>query len=240
MPETVTLPAVGRVDERWVIAGVALIVGIVGWAWYQRGSTVPEEELPPETDDFTEAAVDAYQGAFGTPALTTRTPNEPGYLPPTSDAEWAQRAQTILTGVNYDPLTAATAVGKYLTRQNLTPVEADIVRVAIAQLGAPPQGTYPVTVVASQSGGTGGTGGSGGSGATGGSVRWDDWTRQTFDFDPRGTANWGKVARRTLGPDATRDEVYYRSLDLQRLNPEVSRKYMLYVPETVIPTLKLS
>lgn len=234
MAATVNLPGVGPVDERWVIAGVALIAGIAGWAWYQRGRA-PIEEAPPEVDEFADAAVDAYEGAFGTPALTPHPLSEPGYLPPGSDAEWAQRAQIILTGVNYDPLTAATAIGKYLTRQTLTPTEADIVRVAIAQLGPPPVGSYPVTVAAVPTPPVA---------STDTSSLWDVWQGerlargQVHIPGATGAEDWGMIARRTLGPTATRSDVYFRSLELQQRYPELHKKYPLYVPNNIIPQIR--
>jgi len=234
MPETVKLPGIGAVDQRWAVAGVALVVGIVGYAWWKRASVTVDTTTTaePTADALQDASVDAYQGAFGTPALTPHPTSEPGYLPPSTDAEWSRRAQDILTGINYDPVVAAAAIGKYIGRQQLASADAEIVRVAIAQLGPPPVGSYPVNVVETPPK------------SESPQVLWDVWQGQQVASGnlvlpgATGAQDWGMIARGTLGPNATKLDVYLRALELQKVNPEIHGKYPMYVPPNIVPSIR--
>jgi len=228
---TLDVPGVGAVDQRWAIGGAALVLGIVGYTWWRRGTqqaTSTTVNTPEDaTDAFYEASQDAYQGAFGTPALTPHgTTADPNSLPPASNAEWAQRAITMLTAVNIDATMAAMAIGKYMTRQTMSDAEADIVRTAIGMLGQPPQGDFPIKV------------GPGSNPVPTPEIQqlWDEWQVQnlaTGSLTPNSQWDWGMLARRTLPSGASRLDVYVRSLDLQKKYPDLHKKYPMYVPANV-------
>lgn len=232
MPADVDIPGIGNVDQKWAIGGAALVLGIVGYAWWRRGTmtaSAPTTLNSPEdaTDAFYEASQDAYQGAFGTPGMTVHpTTGDPSQLPPATNSEWAQRAITALTSVNIDATMAAMAIGKYMTRQTMSNAEADIVRTAIGMLGKPPQGEFPINV------------GAGSNPVPTPEITqlWDEWQVQnlaTGPTTPGSQWDWGMIARRTLPSNATRLDVYVRSLDLQKKYKDLHRKYPMYVPSNV-------
>lgn len=227
MPD-VKIPGIGNVEQKWVFGGAALVLGIVGYAWWKRGTAAADTTIPVAgtvDDAFTDASQDAYQGAFGTPALTVHPDTGDSISPPTTNDDWTRRAIEALTTVNYDPTAAAAALGKYITRQALSGPEADMVRYAVAVVGPPPVGSFPIT-----SGSTGGT-------ATPETAQlWDAWQSQNLasgTMTPGTEYDWGMLARRVLPSTATRLDVYSKSLELQAKYPDIHRKYPMYVPANV-------
>lgn len=105
-------------------------------------------------------------GTAGSPTGTSTT-STVSYA---SNAAWAQAAQAGLASLGYDPTTVAAALGAFLAGSTLTPDQASIVQAAEAEFGAPPVGTFTISVSGTSSGGTssGGTGSGSGTG-TGGS-----------------------------------------------------------------------
>jgi len=257
MAETVNIPGIGPVDQRWAVAGVALVVGIVGYAWWRRASVTVDEtaEITPESDAFHEASVDAYEGAFGTAALTPHPVSGSGTLPPSTDAEWARRAQDILTRINYDPVIAAAAIGKYIGRQPLTPAEAEIVRVAIAQLGPPPVGSYPVTVLEGTKPPTAGTPPPATPPATGtpSGPQWQgkpitaNWPlapqysvgRHVLGGTPGVALPWAIIAAKSMRAHMAVNPANINAMvsALKRANPELARRYPVAVPNTNAVTI---
>jgi hypothetical protein len=90
----------------------------------------------------------------------------------TTNAEWAQNAETYLTAnAGVDMATLSAALGKYLTARQLTAAEQSLADQAIAFAGYPPvsgPGGYP-PAMHTQSTSSGGSGGGSGGGGTGGS-----------------------------------------------------------------------
>jgi hypothetical protein len=144
---TVKLPGVGTVKKTYVYIGAALVVGIVGYAWWARSRAGGADEL--SADELPMAEIPA--GTSTTPGLSQNydnDPPDPSTLPPTTNDEWSRRAVAYLRDeLYYDPATAAAALGKYLSRLPLVPAEQDIVRTALGVLGKPPQGEYSVIPV---------------------------------------------------------------------------------------------
>jgi hypothetical protein len=146
MAEEVQVPAIGKVDRKWVFAGLAAVGGIVVYAWWRRGQNAAVAPVPGEGD-----VVPADIGASGTDAFSGATsPGGAGFDEPTIDttpntnAEWSQRVIDLLEGAGFDRTFAATTIGKYLSGQPLALSEKLLVQTAIALLGNPPAGALPI------------------------------------------------------------------------------------------------
>lgn len=143
MADTVSVPAVGDVKKKYVMISGALVAGIVGYAWWKRGTAAPADVPAYTEEDVTaDGVADTAGGSAGGSANSGGADhNDEGVI--TSDSQWAQRASEILSGA-YDPAAVAEALGAYLTHQPLTTAQAAIVRAAIGQFGYPPGGAYAV------------------------------------------------------------------------------------------------
>lgn len=80
-------------------------------------------------------------GSYGVANPIFATPPTGGV--PVTNAQWAQQAESYLTGIGYDPITAAAAIGKYLSGQALSADQYAIVQAAIAFIGPPPGSVSP-------------------------------------------------------------------------------------------------
>ena len=172
----------------------------------------------------------------------------PGTSAPQTNTDWTNLAQSILVGRGYDPFAVATALGLYLSGQQLTPAQQDIVSEALRLAGAAPA---PPSIISTPSTGTGATGTSA---ATSGQVQPDlpgypgsgqAWN--TFEQNQvasgqfvgqAGTEDWGVIAAGTLPPSATTFDVYVRSKALQSEYPQIFAKYPGYVPVAIAQTIK--
>lgn len=150
MAETVKIPGMGQVDKKWVYAGTAVVAGIVLYAYWVRSRNVE-----PTTSDYTgedlEGTDYGYDGSVGeyTGATGSQPPVYEDNNPfPTTNAEWTIQAVDKLTDIGYEGITVSAALGKFLGRLDLTEAQADIVRQAVALLGPPPTGEYPIKVSA--------------------------------------------------------------------------------------------
>lgn len=131
MASDVDVPAVGRVDKKWVYAGVATVAGIVGFAWWKRRSATPSY-VPPDPTTGTDSADPVYRN----PAPQFTGGGDAGTLPPTTDPEWSQR---VLETLNWlEPAYLGDILGKYVGGQGLTWEEAAVIRGAWAVVGRPP------------------------------------------------------------------------------------------------------
>jgi hypothetical protein len=156
MGDTISLPIAGEVKKTWVYVGGAVVAGVVGYAWYaHRQNTAAAAGTAPED------LVD-YGGGVQTAAAGTTTPGlangntstdttDPSTLPPTTNAAWFNRVVDYMGGIGYDPTVVASALGKYLAREGLTPAEADLVRVAVGALGTPPVGEFRIIPIGTPS-----------------------------------------------------------------------------------------
>lgn len=144
MPDTVKVPGIGPVDQRWVIAAGAGVLGVAGFAWWRRGmaETGPAaEELPSDVegvDDGTAWPSRPVGGSTIDPAA--------GSSAPTTNEEWTQQVIEALAALSYDPQEVATAIAKFFSRQGLTAREALIIATARAVKGHEPQGTYQIVL----------------------------------------------------------------------------------------------
>jgi hypothetical protein len=141
MPDDVKLPGLGKTNKKFVYGGAALIVGILGYAYWSRAkaSTAVEpinpDAIPEDRVPFTDAQVSSGGGADQTAGA------------PLTVAAWVSQATDRLIELGRDSTLIASALGKYVTRQQLTTDEADIVRSAIGQFGQPPGESLPILLL---------------------------------------------------------------------------------------------
>jgi hypothetical protein len=144
MPENINVPAVGKVDRRWVLAGGAAVAGIILFTYWRNARAAGEEPIGEgETYAGDQWTPDAYIGATA-PGGETYDPGDIEDTTPTTNAEWSQRVVDLLENVGYDRNKAAATVGKYLSGQPLDATEKLIIQTAIALLGNPPAGALPI------------------------------------------------------------------------------------------------
>jgi hypothetical protein len=143
MADTIKLPGVGPVQKKWVYVGGAAIAGIVGYA-YWTSSRNQEVDTADYTTDETDYAMDGGVDEYVNPGGTDTTEDEDYITAPTTNAEWSQKAYTLLTDAGYDYIATSVALGRYFARLDLTVVQADMIRAAVGSLGPPPVGTYPI------------------------------------------------------------------------------------------------
>ncbi len=136
------VPAVGRVKKTYVIAGAAVVAGIVGYAWWRRGQAPADIPAYTEEDVISDGIADTAGGVAGGSANSGGASHD-GSTAPDTDAEWAQQANELLGGL-FEPGALSVALGRYLTHQSLTSDQANMVRATIGQLGYPPGGQYPL------------------------------------------------------------------------------------------------
>lgn len=143
---TVKIPGIGPVEKKWVYVGSALVAGIVGYAYWNRARADSAES---EVSDYTtepDYAMDSGVDDYVNPGGSQDPVDEDFLTAPANNAEWSQKAISVLIDLGYDSLEAANAIGRYMGRQTLTTKQADMVRVATSQLGPPPTGSFPITI----------------------------------------------------------------------------------------------
>lgn len=143
MAETINVPGLGPTKSVYVYAGGALVVGIVGYAWWKNSQNQPTDYVGASEDDFGVSDYDSPLGNSGANSTGNYDSTDPDAL--TTNAKWTAFAVEKLSTYGWDAGLIATALGKYLARQGLTEAEIDIVRAAIAAAGPPPiGGPYPI------------------------------------------------------------------------------------------------
>lgn len=173
MAETVKLPGIGPVNKTWVWAGGALVVGVVGFAYFRNAQSPPPAAEPEQAAEDT-GAVDysqyydaAYTGDYSysgsQPSYVSPYPSGvPVYdttPTPTTNPEWVAAALEFMESAGTERNTASLAISKYIAKLCVTTAQADIIRQALAGVGPVPQGQpYSVTICPPSGGGTGGDG----------------------------------------------------------------------------------
>lgn len=162
MAGTVKLPAIGEVPTKYAYAGVAVIVGIVGFAYYKRrqsasaasaSTAAPDPNAVDPATGLTYAQEQAAGsvGSLGSTGYSNPNPNAVGYSTVsgtgaiTTNMDWSAAVSSALGNLGYDPTFIASTIGKYLASQPLTADEAALIRVAWAYEGKPPSG--PTNIV---------------------------------------------------------------------------------------------
>ncbi|TDC20620.1 hypothetical protein E1265_21355 [Streptomyces sp. 8K308] len=144
MAETMDIPGIGNVPRTYVYVGGAVVVGIVGYAWFTREPEIPVE-YPVDEGDIGDGD-DSYENPAPGGSTVPSEPTDPELLPPTTNADWFRRAVAYLESIGYEASTVSAALGRYLDRRQLTSAQADIVRQAIGAIGPVPVGTYFILV----------------------------------------------------------------------------------------------
>lgn len=142
----VKIPGIGPVDSKYVMIGGAAVAGIVGYAYWAKSRSNATEITDYTTDESTEPnyAHDGDAAEYENPG-GSQPPIEEDYVSaPTNNIEWGQKAGSILRDIGYEPIAVGVAIGKYLSRMQLSVMEGEMIRAAQGQLGPPPQGTYPI------------------------------------------------------------------------------------------------
>jgi len=131
----IKLPAIGPVNRTWVIAGGAVVVGIVGYAYWNRSRSpsipdemaledIPQDREPPPT------VVGAQEYDTGEVRAIINT-----------NPEWYTAAVNYLSGEGgYDFGFVTVTLGKFLARRELSESEANLVQAAKGAVGEPPSG----------------------------------------------------------------------------------------------------
>lgn len=141
--EEVSLPGGTKVKKEWLIAGGALGVGIVGYAWWKKRSgassgptvlTVDPNDAFGATDRVNVGSSDNGQNEGGSEVIDT-------------DAEWTQAGVEYMVKNGWEPAVVQIALGRYLDGQKLSagpPNQGDIVRAVRGAIGTPPSGDKPI------------------------------------------------------------------------------------------------
>lgn len=153
-------------NKWWLIGGGAAVGGVIYFrhksaanasAAATTATTVdPNAGVDPSL--YTDPNASDY-GSYGYGGAVGVTPGSYGYTDPyatgttatatvpTTNGMWAADAESQLVAGGYDPLTASSAIGKYLTGQALSPDQMNIVETALAFAGNPPT-TVPAPHIA--------------------------------------------------------------------------------------------
>lgn len=145
MADTINLPGLGPTKATYVYAGGALVLGIVGYAWYKNAqATANTDYVGASPDDYAVGDYDSPLGNSGTNSSGNYDSTDPDAID--TNAKWTAKAVEKLELWGYPAGTVSAALGKYLSRQPLTEAEIGIVQQALAAAGPPPVGgPYPIS-----------------------------------------------------------------------------------------------
>lgn len=137
---TINVPKVGRVKRSYVIGAAAAVAAFVLWRYWSAGSSEPAAEEPSDTDVDDSSVTDTPGGPLANDRTgnTYSDENTSGTI--TTNEQWSAAVLDRLSITGYDSTTIVAALGKYLSRQQVTTAEAIIIRAGIAVAGYPPVG----------------------------------------------------------------------------------------------------
>lgn len=174
----VRVPGLGNVPKPALIAAGAASVGIIAYAWFKHKSTGnPSADLstPSDSSSTDTSGIDPSTGvpyadeygymnsgySFGgvfdpsTGSTVTSGSGGTGVVTITTNAQWAQAAQSYLASIGgYDATAVAAALGAGLLGHYMTPDQVGIWNAAIAFEGYPPQGSPPLNTTPPGGGGS--------------------------------------------------------------------------------------
>lgn len=157
----VKIPGLGPTKKTYVAVGGALILGIVGYAYWKRAALAAptgEDEPPSYYADTRTGSPDDVVGT--SPGAGGGGSGGGGYggaeEPPETNAEWRNAVIAALN--HYEQGYVSSIIGKYLGRIKVTNEEAAVIREALAAVGPPPVGSYVIILADDTSSPGGGTG----------------------------------------------------------------------------------
>jgi hypothetical protein len=147
--ETINLPVIGAAKRTYVYAGGALVLGIVGYAWWKAQAAAPA----PIDTGAVDVPVEELPGQSGGPAFasTGGGTSDTGAMFITTNGEWSDAALAKMIDLGYDSVQVSTALGKFLANQQVTATEASWIYTALGLVGEPPVGTHSVRLATSSS-----------------------------------------------------------------------------------------
>jgi len=143
---TVKIPGDGTVKRQWVVVGGALVIGIVGYAWWhagRAGATPAGDVAVEQPADLAPADVGSVSSGGGV--------TDTGATFITTNDQWTSRAVAAMVDLGYDAVLVSEALGKFLASQQLTQQEANYVQTAIALVGKPPIGEHSIRMLPASS-----------------------------------------------------------------------------------------
>jgi LysM repeat protein len=190
MPDT-NLPAVGKVPRKGLVIGMLVAAAGGVYIWWRhkesaaatassatpaayaygygsygygaQGQLTPEELASEEgLEPYGYGGVYGYGAGGAGVGVGSPYPVTAPVVPVTTNAEWAQAAETELGNSGYDSTTSAAALGKYITGGAVTADQQSIIQSAIAFEGYPPQpgaNNYPPNINTGPATGQSGGGG---------------------------------------------------------------------------------
>lgn len=148
--DTITIPGMGPTKKTYVYIGAAVVAGLVAFAYWRR----TQQPAPPSWADVAPAEMtpdsDYDSPGGGNSSVSADLTGDTI----TTNAQWSQKATTLLGNLGYDPKLVASALGRYFNREGLTADQMDAVKAAVGQLGPPPVGgPWPIQAAPPASGG---------------------------------------------------------------------------------------
>lgn len=143
---SIRLPMVGRVDRRWVIIGAGSVAVIVIYAYWAKSRR--QETMTVDTTTGGLGSDTAYVNPAPRTTVVSGTVQSDQDLIATRE-QWGEAAVLRLIDLEWEPMFAATAIGKYLLGEPLNTEEARAVRAARAILPDVPGGNPPIKMEAS-------------------------------------------------------------------------------------------
>lgn len=143
---SVDLPLIGKQPKSNVALGLAVVGGVLVYAWWKyRSGAGGGSEDPAESDYYADLRTGSAgkDGGYVNPGgIEVDEPGEDGDKAPRTNQEWAARVMDKLTW--YEQGYVSSTISKYLDRQRISKEAAAVVREAWAQVGRPPEGDIPI------------------------------------------------------------------------------------------------
>lgn len=157
MSDEVHLPGGTEASKKWLIWGGSAAGLYVMYRWYAaRKASAAAAAAGPSALPVDTSNIGAAQGntGFSNPDPGAG-PSSVNSTAVTTNAQWATKVEQDLVNMGYDPQALATSIGLYLSSQPLTLDQQNMVRVAWAMDGKPPESSN-LPIIPAQTPPTGG------------------------------------------------------------------------------------